>query len=198
MPTRVGTERLGVSEGLFSFGRPGPFLAFCLQSPGLQKGGALPPPRGWKSFPLRNREYWTQNAGGGDWATHFCDGNSNGTHSGLGTFPWRVTFQCSVSLSLCNWDRVSIPRPFGSFRATPFSPPLPLPLAVKPKGMVWEVRRGPLISNQTSPARAQGRLHEWQDRPRSNSGEKSLYGDTIQMVLPEHKGVCARDRTIGG
>jgi len=29
-------------------------------------------------------------------------------------------------------------------------------------------------------------------------GRSPFAGDTIQMVLPEHKGVCARDRTIGG
>lgn len=90
------------------------------------------------------------------------------------------------------------PKTIWFLSSNPLLSPPPIPFGGQAKRNGWVVRKGPLISDQTSPARAQGRLHEWQDRPRSNSGEKSLCGDTIQMVLPEHKGVCARDRTIGG
>lgn len=62
------------------------------------------------------------------------------------------------------------PKTIWFLSSNPLLSPPPIPFGGQAKRNGWVVRKGPLISDQTSPARAQGRLHEWQDRPRSNSG----------------------------
>lgn len=165
----LGLRGWGV-RGSLSFGRPGPFLAFCLQSPRIQKGEALPPPRGWMSFPLRNQgrldsKCWRRGLGHSllrwelKWDTLGTrDFPFGGYLSVLGE---PISVQLGPGFN---------PKTIWFLSSNPLLSPPPIPFGGQAKRNGWVVRKGPLISDQTSPARAQGRLHEWQDRPRSNSG----------------------------